>query len=132
MLVSMQAEGISPYYVKVNYDRSKFPLYKQNCTAINKLPVFQINTPQKEFLTVLKILHDKPLTKSQLIKKFEIEKIIKPKETSALSSQAKHSQLQSILLPIEDLRLVKRKGRGKLNSIVLTKKGEQALKFFGD
>lgn len=123
--------GGTPYYAKVDY--------KDESEHVNdryELPVYDIRKPDDEFMIVLNLLQEAGGTtrKAHLISKLEDLKIIKLKDDKKheLSESAKHSQLRSILEPMErDWKFVKVDASGRRSEVTITDQGRIALRIFG-
>ena len=136
MITAMLTENVEPYYVHKEYSsqNTKRDIKKEVINETVKLPVFEINQPPKDYLTTLQLLSEKEkMKKSELIKRLEDKKIIqqKDKEKSFFSEHAKHSQLRSILDPMErNWEFIEIEGKGKKSRIKITRQGDYALKIF--
>lgn len=92
--------------------------------------------PKFEIMVVLDLLKsaDGKMKKYRLISKLEEKGIIKLKDETKtqLTKSAKHSQLKSILDPMEfDWKYVKVEASGRRSEVSLTEQGDTALKIFG-
>ena len=135
----------TPYYAHMDYNNKKDPvdgLPDEDVTTIQEIPVYSINKPKPESLTVLKLLDSakegglegrpKMMKKGRLIQELEEAGII---EKSA-SIGAKHSRLKGLLNSISiagsDNPLVEVEYKGKQSNVILTTQGESTLKIFGE
>jgi hypothetical protein len=97
-------------------------LPEEKVDAIDELPVYSLNKPRPESLTLLQILSQAggKMKKSKLIEELEEAKLI----DKNLSIPAKHSRLKGLLRPITvggiDNPLVEVEYRGKQSNIILT------------
>ncbi len=125
----------TPYYAHINYEekRNFAGFVDDNVTEKTELPVYSINTPKQESITILKILNmfDGKVKKKKLIEKLEDEGLIK----EDLSSEAKHSRLKALLNPLIvglDSPQIKVDYIGRQSNVILTQQGESTLRIFGD
>ncbi len=138
MLTSMLMPNVEPYYVHIEYPSQKTQkkIKKDTVKESNELPVFEINQPQKEFLSVLDILSEHgDMRKSKLIEELENKKIIKQrdKQKPFFTDHAKHSQLRAILDPMErNWDFIEIVGKGKRSKVKITSQGIFALRMFND
>jgi hypothetical protein len=138
MIACMIWKG-TPYYAHIDYENSKKDpaddLPEEKVDAIDELPVYSLNKPRPESLTLLQILSDASggkMKKSKLIEKLEEANLI----DKNLSSAAKHSRLKALLHPISigggmDNPLVEVEYGGRQSNVKLTSQGESTLKIFG-
>jgi hypothetical protein len=125
----------TPYYVNIKYDDKKDAdgLPEESVTSLFELPVYSINKPRPESITVLRIISrykGGKIKKSNLIEELEQEGLI----DGNLSSAAKHSRLKGLLNPISggiDNPLVEVEYKGRQSDIIITHQGESTLKIFG-
>ena len=138
MLTSMLMPDVEPYYVHIKYasQKSKEPIKEDVIKASSELPVFGINQPPKEHLVVLGLLSEhEEMKKSKLIEELENQNIIvqKDMEKQSFSEHAKHSQLRTILDPMERIwKFIEIDGKGKRSRVKMTAQGSFALKMFGE
>jgi uncharacterized protein DUF6293 len=129
----------TPYYVHIKYDDKKDSedgLPEESVTSLLELPVYSINKPRPESITILQIINrykGGKIKKSKLIKELEQEGLI----DRNLSSAAKHSKLKGLLNPLSvlgglDDPLVEVEYRGRQSSVILTTQDESTLKIFAD
>ena len=138
-MLSCMLWDAKPYYAKVSYPISpkiKELPSEQVDPDPDILPVYDIIKPKNEYMLVISYLENNSgrLTKSELITKLKEEEIIKPIGVSEdkFKGPAKHSQLRSILKPMEnDWNYVETIGTGKRSQVVLTEQGRNALRIFG-
>jgi len=137
MLTSMLFENVEPYYVQITYQSSKTTktIQKEKVCDDITLPVFGITKPPTEYLTILDLLNNQgKMKKYELIDELEDKQIIKQKdeEIEVFSDHAKHSQLRSILNPMEkNWDFIKIEGKGKRSRVEITNQGKYALRIFG-
>jgi Family of unknown function (DUF6293) len=124
----------TPYYAHINYEEKRYfdGFVDDNVTEKTELPVYSINTPKQESITILKILNmfDGKVKKKKLIEKLEDEGLIK----EDLSSEAKHSRLKALLNPLIvglDSPQIKVDYIGRQSNVILTQQGESTLRIFG-
>lgn len=124
----------TPYYARINYEeqRNFSDFIDYNVTDITELPVYSVNTPKPESITILKILskYNGKVKKTILIKKLEDEGLIRVD----LSIEAKHSRLKALLNPLivgVDNPQAKVEYIGRQSNVILTSQGESTLKIFG-
>jgi CRISPR locus-related DNA-binding protein len=131
--------GGTPYYAHIDYDNIRNDpadgLPEVKVEVIDELPVYSLNKPRAESLTLLQILSKAggKMKKSKLIEQLEEVNLIDKDQ----SVPAKHSRLKALLHPITvgggmDNPLVKVEYRGKQSNVMLTGQGESTLKIFGD
>ncbi|HXX98560.1 MAG TPA: DUF6293 family protein [Candidatus Bathyarchaeia archaeon] len=133
----------TPYYAHIVYNHDKKDpadgLPDEDVTTIDEIPVYSINKPKPESLTVLKILdrmktegRPKMMKKGRLIQELEEAGMI----DKNASMGAKHSKLKGLLNSISiagsDNPLVEVEYKGKQSNVILTTQGESTLKIFGD
>ena len=134
----------TPYYTHMKYNDKKDladGLPDEDVNAINEIPVYSINKPKPESLTVLKILDGtrkqgegrlQMMKKGRLIQELENAGII----DKNASIGAKHSKLKGLLNSISiagsDNPLVEVEYKGKQSNVILTTQGESTLKIFGE
>jgi CRISPR locus-related DNA-binding protein len=129
----------TPYYAHIDYDNLKKDpadgLPQEKVEVIDELPVYSLNKPRAESLTLLQILNRNggKMKKSKLIEQLEEIDLIAKEQSVA----AKHSRLKGLLHPITagsgaDNPLVEVEYRGKQSNVMLTGQGESTLKIFGD
>lgn len=138
-MLSCMLWNAQPYYARVSYpDQRK--LKKQPTEHVEPdpeiLPVYDIIKPKNEYMVVISHLqeNDGKMRKSNLIKKLEEDEIIRPMDVAMedFKGPAKHSQLRSILEPMEnDWDYIKIVGSGKRSEVILTMQGKNALRIFG-
>ena len=135
MLSSMLWPNVKPYYVHVEYTKERKKFVETKCDTSYNLPVYDIKKPQSEYLEVIKILSNikKDITKKQLIGELRKKQIIKPKDDNrTLSVYAEHSQLRSILEPMEkQWGFIKINKDGARAIVSLTDQGRKAIQIFG-
>ena len=133
----------TPYYTHMKYNDKKDladGLTDEDVNAIDEIPVYSINKPKPESLTVLKILDGtrkegegrlQMMKKGRLIQELENAGII----DKNASIGAKHSKLKGLLNSISiadsDSPLVEVEYKGKQSNVILTTQGESTLKIFG-
>jgi hypothetical protein len=128
----------TPYYVHIEYNDNKDPedgLPDEKVNALLELPVYSINKPRPESITVLQIISrykGTKIKKSKLIDELEREGLI----DKNLSSAAKHSKLKGLLSPISvsgglENPLVDVEYKGRQSNVFMTTQGESTLKIFG-
>jgi len=133
----------TPYYTHMKYNDKKDladGLPDEDVNAIDEIPVYSINKPKPESLTVLKILDGtrkegegrlQMMKKGRLIQELENAGII----DKNASIGAKHSKLKGLLNSISiadsDSPLVEVEYKGKQSNVILTTQGESTLKIFG-
>ncbi len=128
--------GCTPYYAHIDYDNIKKDpadgLPEVKVEVIDELPVYSLNKPRAESLTLLQILNRNggKMKKSKLIEQLEEINLIAKEQSVA----AKHSRLKGILHPITAgggaaNPLVEVEYRGKQSNV--TGQGESTLKIFG-
>ena len=133
----------TPYYTHMKYNDKKDladGLPDEDVNAIDEIPVYSINKPKPESLTVLKILDGtrkegegrlQMMKKGRLIQELENAGII----DKNASIGAKHSKLKGLLNSISiagsDNPLVEVEYKGKQSDVILTTQGESTLKIFG-
>jgi len=94
--------GGSSYYAYIDYDNIKKDpadsLPEEKVDAIDKLPVYSLNKPRPESLTLLQILSKAggKMKKTKLIEQLEEIDLIDKEQSVA----AKHSRLKGLLHPI--------------------------------
>ena len=138
MLTSMLIQDVEPYYVHIKYapQKTKEPIMEDVIKSSSKLPVFGINEPPKEHLVVLGLLSEhKDMKKARLIEDLENQGIIEQKdmEKQSFSEHAKHSQLRTILDPMERTwKFIEIEGKGKKSRVKITRQGGFALKMFDE
>ena len=130
--------GGTPYYAHLDYDNIKKDptdgLPDEKVNAIDELPVYSLNKPRPESLTLLKLLSKAggKMKKSKLIEQLEEINLIDKDQSVA----AKHSRLKGLLHPIIiggiDNPLVEVEYKGKQSNVILTTQGESSLKIFAD
>jgi CRISPR locus-related DNA-binding protein len=131
--------GGTPYYAHIDYDNIKNDpadgLPEVKVEAIDELPVYSLNKPRAESITILEILSKAggKIKKGKLIEQLEEFNLIDKKHSVA----AKHSRLKALLHPITvgsgiDNPLVEVEYRGKQSNVILTAQGESTLKIFGN
>ena len=125
----------TPYYAHINYEEKRDfdEFVDENVTGKTELPVYSINTPKTESISILKILRNfnGKVKKKILIEKLEEEGVIK----EDLSIEAKHSKLKALLHPLStalDNPLVKVEYVGRQSNVILTQQGDATLRIFGD
>jgi Family of unknown function (DUF6293) len=129
----------TPYYVHIKYDDKKDPedgLPDENVISLLQIPVYSINKPRPESITILQIISrykGAKIKKSRLIEELEQKGLI----DKNLSSAAKHSKLKGLLSPISisgglDNPLVQVEYKGRQSNVMLTTQGESTLKIFGE
>lgn len=124
-----------PYYVKIEYPIIDKPIGPQIVSEIQSLPTYSINKPSQKYLNVLKIIKKNSgrMRKSKIISELADLGIIKQQEDHEghFSEPAKHSQLRTILDPMEnEWNYVSITNRGKKSEVSITEQGENALKIF--
>jgi len=133
----------TPYYTHMKYNDKKDladGLTDEDVNAIDEIPVYSINKPKPESLTVLKILDGtrkegegrlQMMKKGRLIQELENAGII----DKNASIGAKHSKLKGLLNSISiadsDSPLVEVEYKGKQSNVILTTQGGSTLKIFG-
>ena len=138
MLTSMLVPNVEPYYVHIKYapQKTKERVREDVIKSSSELPVFGINQPPKEHLAVLGLLSEyKEMKKSRLIEELENQKIIEQKdmEKQSFSEHAKHSQLRTILDPMERTwKFIEIEGKGKRSRVRMTAQGDFARKMFDE
>jgi hypothetical protein len=102
---------------------------------MDELPVYSLNKPRPELLTLLQILSQAggKMKKSKLIEQLEDANLV----DKNLSIPAKHSRLKGLLHPITvgggiDNPLVEVEYRGKQSNVILTGQGESTLKILSE
>ena len=132
-MISCMIWGAQPYYSQVLYSGSGDDRTEEVGDPFI-LPVYGVNKPKIEFLLLLDVLNKSSgvLRKSELISRLEGLDIIKPRNGSELSSAAKHSQLRSLLDPMEaEWFFVRVVGSGRGARVEITEQGLNALRIFG-
>lgn len=138
MFTSMLIENVEPYYVHIEYpsQTKKEKIIKDKVGKTDDLPVFEINKPPIEHLVVLQMLSNgDKMKKKELIDELISKKIIQQKDqhTQFFTDYAKHSQLRTILEPMENIwEFIKIEGKGKKSRVQITSQGSFALKIFGN
>ena len=138
MLTSMPIPDVEPYYVHIKYapQKTKEPIKEDVIKSSSELPVFGINQPPKEHLAALGLLSEhKDMKKARLIEELENQGIIEQKdmEKQYFSEHAKHSQLRTILDPMERTwKFIEIEGKGKKSRVRITRQGGFALKMFDE
>jgi hypothetical protein len=140
MIACMIWKG-TPYYAHIDYENSKKDpadgLPDEKVDAIDELPVYSLNKPKSESLTLLQILSEAgsggKMKKSKLIERLEEANLV----DKNLSSAAKHSRLKALLHPITigggiDNPLVEVEYGGRQSNVKITSQGESTLKIFGE
>ena len=131
--------GGTPYYAHIDYDSIKKDpadgLPEEKVGVIDELPVYSLNKPRPESLTLLQMVSKAggKIKKGKLIEQLEEINLIAKEQSVA----AKHSRLKALLHPITvgggtDNPLVEVEYRGKQSNVMLTGQGESSLKIFGD
>lgn len=137
MLTCMLFKNAEPYYVDVDYpsQTKKAIILKYKVKGYKSLPVFEINKPKNEHLMILKLLKENgKMRKTDLIEELENLKVIRKKEKpdEDFTTHAKHSQLNSFLLPMEsEYNFIEIETHGKRSDVIIKEQGEQALRIFG-
>lgn len=125
-----------PYYAHIDYDYNveyANGIKHDKVTSITEIPVYSINIPMQESLTILQILKDSngEIKKKKLIEKLETEGYI----NSKLKIEAKHSKLRALLNQLSqgsDNPLVIVEYGGRQSKVKITTQGEATLKIFGE
>lgn len=128
-----------PYYVSVSYP-AKTPdtIPTEHVQDINVFPTYEIKQPKPVFMHILNLLqsYGKPMRKAVLIDKLEEIGIIKATSIisdTELSATAKHSQLRSLLDPMEkEWSLITVQASGRRSEVSITDQGITALRVFGN
>ena len=136
MLACMMGDA-QPYYAPVSYPIMEVKKMSTEHVEESKLfPTYEIKQPKPEFISILNLLqkNNGVMRKAMMIEKLEGSKMIRKTDEKGndLSSSAKHSQLRALLDPMEkDWNLITVKASGRRSEVLITVKGETALKIFG-
>lgn len=130
--------GGHPYYARVSYPKEQKtkPMPSELVEEPDLLPVYEVKKPDPNALAILGLLksnHGK-LRKGQLIQRLEQQSIIRLKDETKteFTKAAKHSQLRALLDPLEnEWGYVNVESKGRRSEVVITPKGETALRVFG-
>ena len=126
-----------PYYIAVAYpEKTLESIPTEHVQNTNIFPTYDIKKPKLEFMLILKLLqsHKGPMRKSMLIKGLENAHVIRNTSDSGveLKTTAKHSQLRSLLDPMEkEWKLISVRASGRRSEVSITSQGETALRVFG-
>lgn len=135
-MLSCMLYNATPYYAKVDYpDQPKVNLPSEHVDEPEMLPVYDINKPDPNYVTVLDMLEKNggKLRKSRIIAKLEELGIIRLRDESKVefTDTAKHSQLRAILDPMQyDWHYITVDARGRRSDVSITEQGRNALKIF--
>jgi len=138
MFTAMMLKNVEPYYVHIEYppQTKKEEINKEKIGKTDDLPVFEINKPSKEYLAVLQMLSNRnQMKKKELIDELISKKIIQQQDQNKqfFTDHAKHSQLRTILEPMENVwGFIGIEGKGKKSRVQITQQGSFALKIFGN
>jgi CRISPR locus-related DNA-binding protein len=136
-MLSCMLWNATPYYVRITYVKSsRQTLPTEKIEDIIALPVYGINKPKPEYLTILGLLSSSggKMKKAKIISELENIGIIKQKDETIkeFSDSAKHSQLRAILDPMEyDWKYVEVEASGRRSEVSITEQGRNALRIFG-
>lgn len=126
-----------PYYAPVSYqDRTIIDLPTEQVEKVTIFPTYGIKKPKPVYMQILNLLqqHGDIMRKSKLIEKLEDAHVIREVGDSGkmLTGSAKHSQLRSLLDPMErEWNLISVEASGRRSEVHITQQGKTALKIFG-
>jgi hypothetical protein len=125
-----------PYYARLDYEQGgpEIKADKRNLIGTEALPVYQINMPSSESLSVLAIIGSKgdgKISKKELIEELQRIRLI-PVFPPSQPRNAPHSRLRAILDPLEmHWQFIEVRSRGRRSDVYLTDQGRNALRIFG-
>lgn len=127
--------GGNPYYTSLDYEDGgpTARAEQRKVKGTEFLPVYQINMPSQELLTVLYCLK---INKGSVPKKILIQELealeILPKSLPPQSRNAAHSRLKALLDPLEkQWHFIEIRARGRNSEIFLTEQGRNAVRLVG-
>lgn len=136
-MLSCMMWNAQPYYVHVAYpEKTPETIPTEHIQDTSIFSTYDIKKPKPEFMLVLSLLqsYNGPMRKAKLIEKLEEADVIRDTSDSGeeLTANAKHSQLRSLIDPMEkEWRLISVKARGRRSEVSMTQQGETALRVFG-